>query len=93
MKPASELSQISRKRKSPETGLDTERRPSPFNRRLNQEDNLTPSASRSSSISAASVTPSASSAIDVYNGVLDADDNAFIFCRPVSIPPMLHMHH
>jgi hypothetical protein len=34
----------------------------------------TPSASRSSSVSS----------VDIYNGVLDADQNGFIFCRSVS---------
>jgi hypothetical protein len=73
----------SRKRKSPDSGLEVERRPSPFDRRL-QQDSRTPSASRSSSVSS-SIPSTSSTSPDVYNGVLDEDDDGFIFCRPVSL--------
>ncbi|KAF2832842.1 SET domain-containing protein [Ophiobolus disseminans] len=66
----------STKRKTPDTTDVPERRASPFDRLRN---NRTPSASRSSSVSSAAPTT-----IDVYNGVLDADDDGFIFCRPFS---------
>ncbi|KAF1936559.1 SET domain-containing protein [Clathrospora elynae] len=67
-----------RKRKNPDSGLEVERRASPFDRRL-QTGSRTPSASRSSSVSSAA--PSTSSPIDIYNGVLDADEHHAIFCR------------
>jgi histone-lysine N-methyltransferase SUV39H len=70
------------KRKSPDGGLEIERRSSPFDRRLHKE-NCTTSISRSSSVS--STTPSTSADINVYNGVLDADENGFIFCHSASI--------
>ncbi|KAH7385763.1 hypothetical protein BKA66DRAFT_74980 [Pyrenochaeta sp. MPI-SDFR-AT-0127] len=71
---------ITKKRKSPETGLDVERRLSPFDRRL-LEDGGTPTSSRSSSVS--TTAPSTHiSALGSYNGVLDTDQNGFIFCRP-----------
>ncbi|KAF9696159.1 hypothetical protein EKO04_006093 [Ascochyta lentis] len=73
----------SRKRKSPESGLDSERRASPFDRHL-QQDGRTPSASRSPSVSLGLPTPYASP--DIYNGVLDVDENGFIYCRPASGP-------
>lgn len=72
----------SRKRKSPEAVLDVERRPSPFDRRL-QQNSRTPSASRSSSVSS-SIQPPPHTSTDVYNGVIDKDEDGFMFCRPVS---------
>jgi histone-lysine N-methyltransferase SUV39H len=72
-----------RKRKTPDDGPEPVRRSSPFDRRL-QQDSRTPSASRSSSVSSA--TPStATTVIDVFNGVLDADEYSHLFCRNVSV--------
>jgi histone-lysine N-methyltransferase SUV39H len=68
---------LSRKRKSPDTAADYEQRPSPFERNF-RGDSRNPSASRSSSTSSAALTT-----VDVYNGVLDANENGYIFCRPV----------
>ncbi|KAH7095501.1 hypothetical protein FB567DRAFT_512719 [Paraphoma chrysanthemicola] len=67
---------ITKKRKSPDTSSDFDRRGSPFERL--QQNSRTPSASRSSSVS------SDLPVINVYNGIIDADDNGFIFCRPLS---------
>ncbi|KAF2029402.1 SET domain-containing protein [Setomelanomma holmii] len=66
-----------RKRKSPDTASDFERRASPFDRL--QLDSRAPSASRSSSVS--SIPPTTD---DTYNGVLDTNEHGFIFCRPFS---------
>lgn len=74
-----------RKRKSPGTSLDSERRPSPFDRRLQQNaDGRTPSLSRSPSVSS-SAEVAAISLPTVYNGILDSDEHGFVFCRPVSV--------
>ncbi|CAO2650310.1 Nn.00g016020.m01.CDS01 [Neocucurbitaria sp. VM-36] len=70
---------FSKKRKSPDSGTEHERQPSPLARLL-QQDSRTPSASRSSSVSSAAL--SISPTVDTYNGVLDADKNGFIYCRP-----------
>ncbi|KAJ4380567.1 hypothetical protein N0V86_003926 [Didymella sp. IMI 355093] len=75
----------SRKRKSPDTSSIVERRPSPFDRRLQQrQDGRTPSVSRSSSVS--SSVAAAPSSPEVYNGILDSDQHGFVFCRPASGP-------
>ncbi|KAF2631938.1 SET domain-containing protein [Macroventuria anomochaeta] len=74
----------SKKRKSSEEDLETKRRLSPFDRRL-QHDSRTPSASRSSSVFS-NVPPASSTSPDVYNGVLDVDEHGFVFCRPASGP-------
>ncbi|KAH6860717.1 hypothetical protein BKA58DRAFT_443497 [Alternaria rosae] len=78
--PSTSATQVSRKRKSPSEGSSYDRRSSPFDRRL--QESHTPSLSRSSSVSsAATITSSVS---DIYNGVLDANQYGYIFCRQVS---------
>jgi len=72
----------SRKRKSPNEESEHDRRSSPFDRRL--QEHRTPSASRSPSLPC--VDTSTSPTIDIYNGVLDADEYGHIFCRKVSLP-------
>lgn len=78
---SSQAHSIAKKRKSPEGGLGIERRASPFDRRHQQND-LTPSSSPASSEASARLTGSTS--VNTYNGVLDADEAGFIFCRVVS---------
>ncbi|KAH6615007.1 hypothetical protein C7974DRAFT_57357 [Boeremia exigua] len=75
---------LSKKRKSPDAGVEIERRPSPHDRRL-QQDTVMPSTSRSSSASSSRPPPQALS-YDVYNGILDADEHGFMFCRSASGP-------
>ncbi|KAL5393231.1 hypothetical protein DPSP01_000063 [Paraphaeosphaeria sporulosa] len=70
----------SKKRKSPDLGLEHERRASPYDRRLRLE-SRTRSASRSPSNSSVSTGPTSGATVNVYNGVLDTDENGFIFCR------------
>jgi histone-lysine N-methyltransferase SUV39H len=74
---------MSKKRKYPDAGLDHDRQPSPLDRQLLQE-SRTPSVSRSSSVSSNAVPTS--TAIDVYNGLMETTEEGFLFCRPVSIP-------
>ncbi|KAJ8117602.1 hypothetical protein OPT61_g1233 [Boeremia exigua] len=69
----------SKKRKSPDFGSDVERRPSPFDRQLQQ----TPSHSRLSSVGS-SISPPPVASPDVYNGLLGFDEDGFIICRPTS---------
>jgi len=71
----------SRKRKNSDVVWETERRPSPFDRQL-QQDSRTPSISRSPSASSAPTPVSTSP--NTYNGVLDVDEHGFVFCRHVS---------
>ncbi|KAF2993606.1 hypothetical protein E8E13_001524 [Curvularia kusanoi] len=77
----------SRKRKTPDVGYEIERRPSPFDRQLQQADQ-TPPTSRSSSVSI-----NASSTLaptpDVYNGLLEKDEHGIVFCRPASGPDVV----
>lgn len=80
--PSSQQTKTSRKRKSPDEGPEYDRRSSPFDRRL--QDSRTPSASRSPSVSSVATSPSA--VIDIYNGVLDADEHGHVFVRQVSLP-------
>lgn len=70
---------MSKKRKSPDVGFDHNPRASPYDRRLNLGSS-TPSVSRSPSVS--SIVSTASEV--VYNGILDEDENGFIFCHNVS---------
>ncbi|KAF2869706.1 hypothetical protein BDV95DRAFT_576087 [Massariosphaeria phaeospora] len=72
--------QQSKKRKSPDTDIEIERRASPLDRRLNLS-SRTPSISRSPSVSSTA----SSAVIDVYNGVLDSEEG-FLLCRPASGP-------
>jgi hypothetical protein len=74
--------QPKRKRKSPDGGLEYERRSSPFDR---LQESRTPSVSRSPSVSSAARVTSPAS--EIYNGVLDADEYGRIFCRQVSLVP------
>jgi hypothetical protein len=67
---------VSKKRKSPDTADPQIRTASPFER---LQIGRTSSASRSSSVS--SMAPAT---VDVYNGILDATNDGFIFCSPVS---------
>jgi len=67
---------LSKKRKSPDTSDVLERRGSPYERLQNDR---TSSASRSPSVSSRAPTT-----VDVYNSILDATDDGFIFCSPVS---------
>ncbi|KAF1915155.1 hypothetical protein BDU57DRAFT_595763 [Ampelomyces quisqualis] len=69
---------LSRKRKSIDIAGGLERRPSPFGRRL-QQGGKHDSSSRSSSVSSA-----APASVNIYNGVLDVDDDHFTFCRPMN---------
>ncbi|KAL5415397.1 hypothetical protein PMIN06_000330 [Paraphaeosphaeria minitans] len=70
----------SKKRKSPNIGLENERRASPYDRRHGLE-SRTPSATRSRTISSLSTAPTSDATANVYNGVMDTDENGFIFCR------------
>lgn len=65
----------SKKRKNLEDVPDEQRRLSPFDR-LQGERSRTSSASRSSS-----VTPTAFTSADIYNGVLDTNEAGFLYCR------------
>ncbi|KAG9186701.1 histone-lysine N-methyltransferase SUV39H [Alternaria panax] len=78
--PPSQQTKPSRKRKSPDNDLGHECRSSPFNPQFH--DSRTPSASQSPSVS--SVATSTSLAIDVYNGVIDADEYGYVYCRQAS---------
>ncbi|RMZ69069.1 set domain-containing [Pyrenophora seminiperda CCB06] len=69
-----------RKRKCPDSGVEDQRRSSPFDRRLHQE-SRTPSRSRSPSVSS-TVLPAPP--VDIYNGVLDANEYGYIFCHYAS---------
>ncbi|KAF2002936.1 SET domain-containing protein [Amniculicola lignicola CBS 123094] len=83
---AAQLRASSNKRKSPDTGSEEERRPSPLDRQLGRISH-TPSSSRSSSVSSNVNTngPSASPSVDVYNGVLD-HNGGFVFGRRAAGP-------
>ncbi|XP_014559391.1 hypothetical protein COCVIDRAFT_35422 [Bipolaris victoriae FI3] len=72
-----------KKRKTPDSGLEDERRSSPFDPRLYQAQHggQTPSFSQSPTS-----TPPPPSPPDVYNGVLDADEHGYIFCRTSTRP-------
>ena len=73
-----------RKRKSPGTSSDIERRASPFDRRLQQkQDGRTPSVSRSPSVSSSGAATTSSP--EAYNGTLKLDEDGFVFCQPVSV--------
>ncbi|KAF2120659.1 hypothetical protein BDV96DRAFT_609812 [Lophiotrema nucula] len=81
----SALSNLSKKRKSPDSDLDVTRRPSPFEHRLNIA-SRTPSTERSQSRSnTPSVINDRSSSLGVYNGVLDSEDG-FVYARSSSEP-------
>lgn len=77
-----------RKRKSPDSSSGHESRASPFDRRF--QESRTPSVSRSSPLSPS---PPVSSH-DVYNGVLDADEHGFVYCRSAAGAdiPQLDVH-
>ncbi|CAE7011538.1 hypothetical protein PTNB73_00693 [Pyrenophora teres f. teres] len=67
----------SRKRKSPDGGVDDELRSSPFSRRFHPDTRIQ-SISRSPSVPP--TLPSTPS-VDIYNCVLDANEHGYIFCR------------
>ncbi|KAF2189534.1 SET domain-containing protein [Zopfia rhizophila CBS 207.26] len=87
-------SHLLKKRKSPDTADEHERRPSPIDRHFHQP-SRTPSTERSPSVSSSSLsvtthnrlaaTASSPEAVDIYNGVLDTEDG-FIFARCASSP-------
>ncbi|KAF1956413.1 SET domain-containing protein [Byssothecium circinans] len=70
--------QGSKKRKSPDTETETE-----FDRKSALTDPRLDLVSRTSTSRSSSVSSTSTTSIDVYNGVLDADENGFIFCRSV----------
>ncbi|KAL5116747.1 hypothetical protein ACEQ8H_005359 [Pleosporales sp. CAS-2024a] len=73
----------SKKRKALDDPNST-RRASPFERRLHQNDR-TSSASPSPSVASVPSLPEA------YNGVLDADEHGYMFCRPSSGPDIARL--
>lgn len=85
----------SRKRKSPETILDVERRSSPYERQLRPTDNMS-LASEFSAFEEFMLSVGASdlpdvNKLDVYNGVMDEDENGFILCKPPDVPDVSTM--
>ncbi|KAF2267068.1 SET domain-containing protein [Lojkania enalia] len=82
------LSLLSKKRKSPDSEIEYERRPSPLDRRLLQS-SRTPSTERSPSVGSNTLSTNNSSSLptqtEVYNGILDIEDG-LIFARSASGP-------
>ncbi|EMD91601.1 hypothetical protein COCHEDRAFT_1224704 [Bipolaris maydis C5] len=86
-----QLQPITKKRKTPDSGLEYERRSSPFDSHLYHANHggQTPSFSQSPTATPPPSPP------DFYNGVMDVNKHGYIFCRMSTgpdVPPRLDTH-